>query len=115
MQAPNMPSDDDLSDAPKDLQAKLTTHTSKHGEVCTAVEMTAGGSMTVLVFTDPDGNVIFQINTSYYADGAVICDVIDVERQFPEKRALVDPGSSRDNARPAFTYLVSADMRMENR
>lgn len=66
--------------------------------------------MACLIFQDAEGHVILQVNTTYYADGAVICDVIDVERQYDDKRALVDPASARRSVVP-FTYLVSADMR----
>lgn len=110
---PTMPTDDDISREPRDIQLKLTTHVSKFNETCTAVELTAGGPMNVLLFTDPDGNVIFQANVSYYDDGRIICDVIDVERQFAQKNALTDPGSTRGTERPEFAYLVSVDMKPE--
>ena len=108
---PHMPSDADMSDAPKDSQATVTTHTTGHSEQCTAIVLTAGGSSVPLFFVDPDGNVLFQLNSMLFDDGHVIVDLIDVERQFSDKRALCDPGSSRDTPRPSFDYLVSADLQ----
>jgi hypothetical protein len=70
-----------------------------------------GGSIDVL---NQDNERVCEINV-FVIDGGthVIVDVIDVDNRYPVKRALVDPGSSRSNPRPEFSFLVSADMKTE--
>ena len=97
-----------------DFTTPTTTHTDERGNIRTAICPSGeGGSIDIV---DPDGRRICQVNLFYFPDtGNAIVDVIDVDRRYPVKAALTDPGSQKDTRGfHPLDYLVSADFRNDS-
>lgn len=107
--------DDTAKPEPKGPSTEDLTRVTTHDDgrfIRTAIQPQlggeGGGSIDIL---GRDGERVCQINIFTYDHGAVIVDVIDVDRRYDNKRALVDPGGEHRQPGVPVHYLVSADFR----